>query len=56
MRKPGGKKVRPRKPAVSVRLPLPKKGEARHGDATKYDRQKEKERVRRLIRAPEGPE
>lgn len=56
MKKPDRKKVRPRRPAVSVRPPLPKKGEARHGDATKYDRQKEKERLRLQIQTPEGSE
>lgn len=31
----------------SVRLPLPKKKESRHGDESKYDRRKEKERLRK---------
>jgi len=30
-----------------ARLPLPKKGEKRHGDAKKYERAGEKERLRR---------
>jgi hypothetical protein len=30
-----------------ARLPLPKKGEKRHGDAKKYERPREKERLRR---------
>jgi hypothetical protein len=30
-----------------ARLPLPKKGEKRHGDRTKYDRARERERLRR---------
>lgn len=51
MKKPGkGKKGR----AVSVRLPLPAKGEARHGDRTKYDRARERERLRKQIRGPEN--
>lgn len=29
-----------------ARIPLPKKGEKRHGDRTKYDRAREKERLR----------
>jgi hypothetical protein len=40
--------------APSVRLPLPKKGQARHGDRTKYDRAREKERLVRERRPPEG--
>lgn len=35
----------PAKPMA--RIPLPKKGEKRHGDATKYERAREKERLRR---------
>ncbi len=51
MKKPGkGKKGR----AVSVRLPLPAKRQARHGDRTKYDRAREKERLRKQIRGPEN--
>jgi hypothetical protein len=30
-----------------ARIPLPKKGEKRHGDRTKYDRARERERLRR---------
>ncbi|MGH9367659.1 MAG: hypothetical protein ACRD3M_08295 [Thermoanaerobaculia bacterium] len=48
------KPKRRRPAAASVRLPLPKKGEARHGDRTKYDRAREKERLRRERPAPEG--
>lgn len=29
-----------------ARIPLPKKGEKRHGDRTKYAREREKERLR----------
>jgi hypothetical protein len=29
-----------------ARIPLPKKGEKRHGDRTKYERAREKERLR----------
>jgi len=37
-----------RKPPVSLaRIPLPKKTEKRHGDAKKYSRPTEKERLRR---------
>ena len=37
-----------RRPAGPLaRLPLPKKTEQRHGDARKYSRGKEKERLRR---------
>jgi hypothetical protein len=32
-----------------ARLPLPKKGEKRHGDRTKYERHREKERLRREL-------
>jgi hypothetical protein len=35
----------PAKPIA--RIPLPKKGEKRHGDRTKYERAREKERLRR---------
>ena len=41
-----------RKPARSgplARLPLPKKGEKRHADRTKYERSREKERLRREL-------
>jgi hypothetical protein len=47
-----GRKKRPASPASSkpvARIPLPKKGEKRHGDRTKYDRSREKERLRREI-------
>ena len=37
----------PAKPMA--RIPLPKKGEKRHGDATKYERAREKERLRREL-------
>jgi hypothetical protein len=48
------KNARRRPPPLSVRLPLPKKGEARHGDATKYARNREKQRLRKEIETPEG--
>jgi len=35
--------------APEARLPLPKKTEKRHGDRKKYDREREKERVRREL-------
>jgi hypothetical protein len=37
----------PRKPGA--RLPLPRKTEKRHGDARKFDRSREKRRVRREL-------
>ena len=49
-------KSRRRKPAPgkgssppSVRLPLPRKVEKRHGEGKKYDRKKEKERLRKEL-------
>lgn len=40
-------KKKKRKKKVSLaRIPLPKKGEKRHGDRTKYERAREKERLR----------
>ena len=44
-------KKKPRKRASKTkkpmaRLPLPKKGEKRHADRTKYERAREKERLR----------
>jgi hypothetical protein len=43
------KPKRPRGSAPpSVRLPLPVKTEKRHGEGKKYDRRKEKERLRGL--------
>jgi hypothetical protein len=42
------KSARARAPAKPVaRIPLPRKGEKRHGDAKKYERAREKERLRR---------
>jgi len=46
-----GKSGKPRKGASKTekpmaRLPLPKKGEKRHSDLTKYERAREKERLR----------
>lgn len=41
------KKKKARSRAPVARIPLPKKGEKRHGDRTKYDRAREKERIRR---------
>ncbi len=40
------KAARSAKGAPVVRLPLPKKGQKRHGDAKKYHRPREKERLR----------
>ena len=36
-----------RKPGPLARLPLPKKGEKRHEDRTKYERSRENDRLRR---------
>jgi hypothetical protein len=33
----------------TARIPLPKKGEKRHGDRTKYERARERERLRREL-------
>lgn len=38
----------------AARIPLPRKGEARHGDATKYERAREKRRLRAELSGPEG--
>jgi len=49
-RKERGKKGSPRGPSKPIaRIPLPKKGEKRHGDRTKYERPREKERLRREL-------
>lgn len=40
------KKKTPR-PGTMARIPLPKKGEKRHDDRTKYERPREKERLRK---------
>jgi hypothetical protein len=38
------------KPAPPIaRIPLPKKGEKRHGDRTKYERARERDRLRREL-------
>ena len=42
------KKKAPRRGPLA-RLPLPKKGEKRHDDRTKYERPREKERLRKEI-------
>lgn len=45
-----GRRKRPAGPAKPIaRIPLPKKGEKRHGDRTKYDRAREKERLRQEL-------
>jgi hypothetical protein len=46
-RKKTRKPAPPRGPLA--RLPLPGKGEKRHGDRTKYERNREKERLRREL-------
>ena len=42
------KKKTPR-PGPMARIPLPKKGEKRHDDRTKYERPREKERLRKEL-------
>ena len=42
------------RPGLHVRLPLPRKAETRHADPTKYDRRREKERLRREL--PQRPD
>lgn len=44
MKKPARGAAKTKKPIA--RLPLPKKGEKRHEDRTKYERAREKERLR----------
>jgi hypothetical protein len=53
-RKKTSKRNRRRSPATSgARIPLPAKTEKRHGDRTKYERGREKERLRaELVRFP----
>jgi hypothetical protein len=53
-KKAGRSKTRRRGGAPSARIPLPAKRPARHGDETKYDRAREKARLRGEIRRPEG--
>jgi hypothetical protein len=49
-KKPRKKRKAPPGPAPpAARIPLPKKGEKRHGDRTKYERAREKERLRREL-------
>ncbi len=43
------KKKKPAKRGPLARIPLPKKGEKRHDDRTKYERPREKERLRKEI-------
>jgi hypothetical protein len=43
------RKARSTRPGPLARIPLPKKGEKRHGDRTKYARPREKERLRKEI-------
>lgn len=47
----GGKKgkKKPDRRGPIARLPLPKKGEKRHDDRTKYERPREKERLRKEL-------
>ena len=46
-KKPRKKREASSGPARPIaRIPLPKKGEKRHGDRTKYERAREKERLR----------
>jgi hypothetical protein len=50
--KRGAAKKKPAPGGPTARLPLPKKGEKRHADRTKYDRRREKARLRRDLDAP----
>jgi len=43
------RKARSTRPGPLARIPLPKKGEKRHGDRTKYARPREKERLRKEV-------
>jgi hypothetical protein len=43
------RKSKSARPGPLARIPLPKKGEKRHGDRTKYERAREKERLRNEI-------
>ena len=48
MKKKKKKRAGPRSSGKPIaRIPLPKKGEKRHGDRTKYERAREKERLQR---------
>lgn len=47
MKKPRKKSSRRAPPRP--RIPLPRKTEKRHGDASKFDRRRDKERVRREL-------
>ena len=48
-KKAGGPKKKKARRGPIARLPLPKKGEKRHDDRTKYERPREKERLRKEI-------
>lgn len=49
-RKKPGKRGGASKPLHPIaRIPLPKKGEKRHGDRTKYERARERERLRKEL-------
>jgi len=48
-KKAGGSKRKKTRRGPIARLPLPKKGEKRHDDRTKYERPREKERLRKEI-------
>ena len=45
----GSKKKEKARRGPIARIPLPKKGEKRHDDRTKYERPREKERLRKEI-------
>ena len=50
MKKKSRQRGRSRAPVA--RLPLPKKGEKRHADRSKYERSRETERLRRELEPP----
>jgi hypothetical protein len=43
------RKKKPPRRGPMARIPLPKKGEKRHDDRTKYERPREKERLRKEL-------
>ncbi len=48
-KKTAKRRKKPAHPASLARIPLPKKGEKRHDDRTKYERPREKEQLRKEL-------
>ena len=48
-KKAGERRKKTLRPGPMARIPLPKKGEKRHDDRTKYERPREKERLRKEL-------